>query len=73
MASLKVCAEMDYAADWTQQYTTAICDNNTLMYNSLGADTVSILFGEFTTAELQRSLNELNMEGKLTLVLSSIH
>ena len=33
-------AEMDYAADWTQQYHYgAIRDNNTLMYNKLGADT----------------------------------
>ena len=67
-AFLKVCAEMDHAADWTQQYHYgAIRDNNTLMYNKLGADTGFDSIGEFTTAKAMSSfLNELNMEGKLT-------
>ena len=67
-AFLKVCAEMDHAADWTQQYHYgAIRDNNTLMYNKLGADTGFDSIGEFTTAKaMSHFLNELNMEGKLT-------
>ena len=67
-AFLKVCAEMDHAADWTQQYHYgAIRDNNTLMYNKLGADTGFDSIGEFTTAKaMSNFLNELNMEGKLT-------
>ena len=67
-AFLKVCAEMDYAADWTQQYHYgAIRDNNTLMYNKLGADTGFDSIGEFTTAKAcSHFLDELNVAGKLT-------
>ena len=59
---------MDHAADWTQQFHYgAIRDNNTLMYNKLGADIGFDSIGEFTTAKAMSSfLNELNMEGKLT-------
>jgi glucuronate isomerase len=65
---LRLCAEMDYDAGWTQQYHYgAIRDNNTLMYNRLGADTGFDSIGEFTTAKaMSHFLNELNMEGKLT-------
>ncbi len=58
---------MDHAADWTQQYHYgAIRDNNTLMYNKLGADTGFDSIGEFTTAKAMSSfLNELNMEGEV--------
>ncbi len=67
-AFLRICAEMDHAADWTQQYHYgAIRDNNTLMYNKLGADTGFDSIGEFTTARaMSNFLNELNVEGKLT-------
>jgi glucuronate isomerase len=60
--------KMDYASGWTQQYHYgAIRDNNTLMYNKLGADTGFDSIGEFTTAAaMSHFLNELNMEGKLT-------
>ena len=65
---LKLCAEMDYASNWTQQYHYgAIRDNNTLMYNQLGPDTGFDSIGEFTTAKaMSHFLNELNMEKKLT-------
>ena len=65
---LKLCAEMDNDAGWTQQFHYgAIRDNNTLMYNKLGADTGFDSIGEFTTAKaMSHFLNELNMEGKLT-------
>lgn len=67
-AFLTICAEMDYEADWTQQYHYgAIRDNNTLMYNKLGPDTGFDSIGEFTTAKaMSNFLNKLNMEGKLT-------
>ena len=67
-AFLTVCAEMDYNADWTQQYHYgAIRDNNTLMYDKLGADTGFDSIGEFTTAKaMSHFLNKLNMRGKLT-------
>ena len=67
-AFLRVCAEQDYAADWTQQYHYgAIRDNNTLMYNQLGPDTGFDSIGEFNTAKaMSHFLNELNVEGKLT-------
>ena len=62
---LKLCAEMDNDAGWTQQFHYgAIRDNNTLMYNKLGADTGFDSIGEFTTAKaMSHFLNELNMEG----------
>ena len=65
---LRLCAEMDYESGWTQQYHYgAIRDNNTLMYNRLGADTGFDSIGEFTTAKaMSHFLNELNVEGKLT-------
>ena len=67
-AFLKMCAEMDYASGWTQQYHYgAIRDNNTLMYEKLGPDTGFDSIGEFNTAKaMSHFLNELNMEGKLT-------
>ncbi len=67
-AFLKDCAVMDAEAGWTQQFHYgAIRDNNTLMYNRLGADTGFDSIGEFNTARaMSNFLNELNMENKLT-------
>jgi glucuronate isomerase len=61
-------AEMDYESDWTQQYHYgAIRDNNTRMYNQLGADTGFDSIGEFNTARaMSHFLNHLNSENKLT-------
>lgn len=67
-AFLKEMAVMDYEAGWTQQFHYgAIRNNNTLMFNKLGADTGFDSIGEFTTAKaMSHFLDELNMEGKLT-------
>lgn len=67
-AFLKAMAIMDYEAGWTQQYHYgAIRNNNTLMFNKLGADTGFDSIGEFTTAKaMSHFLDELNVEGKLT-------
>jgi glucuronate isomerase len=67
-AFLKACGEMDYDSDWTQQYHYgAIRDNNTVMFNKVGADTGFDSIGEFNTAlAMSHFLNELNNEGKLT-------
>ena len=66
-AFLKEMAVMDYEAGWTQQFHYgAIRNNNTLMFNKLGADTGFDSIGEFTTAKaMSRFLDELNVEGKL--------
>ena len=67
-AFLKSCGEMDFEADWTQQYHYgAIRDNNAEMYNKLGPDTGFDSIGEFNTARaMSHFLNELNTEHKLT-------
>ena len=67
-AFLKICAEMDYEADWTQQYHYgAIRDNNSIMYKQLGPDTGFDSIGEFNTAKaMSHFLDELNSEHKLT-------
>ena len=67
-AFLKEMAIMDYNAGWTQQYHYgAIRNNNTKMFNKLGADTCFDSIGEFTTAKAcSHFLDELNVENKLT-------
>ena len=67
-AFLRMCGEMDYEADWTQQYHYgAIRDNNTRMYKLIGPDTGFDSIGEFNTARaMSHFLNELNEKGKLT-------
>jgi glucuronate isomerase len=67
-AFLRMCGEMDYEADWTQQYHYgAIRDNNTQMYRLLGPDTGFDSIGEFNTARaMSHFLNELNEKDKLT-------
>ena len=65
---LTLMAEMDAESDWTQQFHYgAIRDNNTLMYNRLGADTGFDSIGEFNTAKaMSHFLDRLNQKGKLT-------
>ena len=65
---LTVMAEMDADAGWTQQFHYgAIRNNNTAMFNQLGADTGFDSIGEFNTAKaMSHFLNKLNMKGKLT-------
>lgn len=60
-------AKMDYAAGWTQQYHYgAIRNNNTKMFNALGADTGFDSIGEFTTAKaMSHFLDELNLQNSL--------
>ena len=67
-AFLKEMAIMDYNAGWTQQFHYgAIRNNNTKMFNQLGADTGFDSIGEFTTAKAcSHFLDELNVQGKLT-------
>ena len=59
--------EMDAEAGWTQQYHYgAIRNNNTKMFNLIGADTGFDSIGEYTTAkQMSHFLDELNTKGKL--------
>ncbi len=61
-------AEMDYEADWTQQYHYgAIRDNNTKMFRLLGPDTGFDSIGQFNTAKaMSRFLDRLASEDRLT-------
>ena len=67
-AILYLFAVQDHASGWAQQYHYgAIRDNNSLMYQRLGADTGFDSIGEFTTAKaMSHFLDELNREGRLT-------
>ncbi len=67
-AFLKEMAIMDCNAGWTQQFHYgAIRNNNTKMFQQLGADTGFDSIGEFTTAKAcSHFLDELNVQGKLT-------
>ena len=66
-AYMKMQGRMDYASGWTQQYHYgAIRNNNSKMFDLLGADTGFDSIGEFTTAKaMSHFLNELNSEGQL--------
>jgi glucuronate isomerase len=59
---------MDYASGWTQQYHYGVIrNNNTAMFQRVGADTGFDSIGEFNTAKaLAHFLDELNQEGHLT-------
>ncbi len=65
---LTICAEMDHASGWAQQYHYgAIRDNNTLMFNRLGPDTGFDSIGEFNTAKaMSHFFNKLNSKNALT-------
>jgi len=67
-AMLIVFGEMDWEKGWTQQFHYgAIRNNNTKMFNLLGADTGFDSIGEFNTAKaMSKFLNRLNSSGKLT-------
>ena len=66
-AFLHTQAQMDHAAGWTQQYHYGVIrNNNTLMYNSVGADTGFDSIGEFSTAKaMAHFFDELNLTGQL--------
>ncbi|MDL2304387.1 glucuronate isomerase [Bacteroides sp. OttesenSCG-928-D19] len=67
-AMMIVFGEMDAETGWTQQFHYgAIRDNNTRMFNQLGADTGFDSIGEFNTAKaMSKYFNKLNSAGKLT-------
>lgn len=67
-AMLTIFAEMDYESGWAQQFHYgAIRDNNTKMFNLLGADTGFDSIGQFNTAKsMSKFLNRLASEDKLT-------
>ena len=66
-AMLIVFGEMDAETGWTQQFHFGVIrNNNTLMFNKIGADTGFDSIGEFNTAKaLSKYLNKLNSTGKL--------
>ncbi len=67
-AMLIVFGEMDYEKGWTQQFHYGtIRNNNTKMFQLVGADTGFDSIGEFATARaLSKYLDKLNSRGKLT-------
>uniref|UniRef100_A0AB33J0C0 Uronate isomerase n=2 Tax=unclassified Prevotella TaxID=2638335 RepID=A0AB33J0C0_9BACT len=67
-AFLTMCAEMDAASDWAQQYHYgAIRDNNGLMLDRIGVDTGFDSIGTFSTARaMSHFFDELNKKGMLT-------
>ncbi|MDF9829111.1 glucuronate isomerase [Parabacteroides sp. PF5-6] len=67
-AMLVIFGEMDWEKGWTQQFHYgAIRNNNTRMFNRLGADTGFDSIGEFNTAKaMSKFLDRLNSNGKLT-------
>jgi len=67
-AMLEIFGQMDYKKGWTQQFHYgAIRNNNTKMFNKLGADTGFDSIGEFNTAKaMSKFLDRLNSNDKLT-------
>jgi glucuronate isomerase len=67
-AMLVIFAEMDWEKGWTQQYHYgAIRNNNTRLFNQIGADTGFDSIGIFNTAKaLSKFLNRLDSQNKLT-------
>lgn len=64
---LTILSEMNYESNWVQQYHYGpIRNNNTLMYNRIGADTGFDSIGDFNSAvAIARFLDQLNLSGKL--------
>ncbi|OIP82231.1 MAG: glucuronate isomerase [Porphyromonadaceae bacterium CG2_30_38_12] len=67
-AMMVIFAEMDWEKGWTQQFHYGtIRNNNTRMFNSIGADTGFDSIGTFSTAKaLSKFLNRLDVQNKLT-------
>jgi len=67
-AMMVIFAEMDWEKGWTQQFHYgAIRNNNTRLFNKLGADTGFDSIGTFNTAKaLSKFLNRLDSQNKLT-------
>jgi glucuronate isomerase len=66
-AMLVIFAEMDWEKGWTQQFHYgAIRNNNTRLFNKLGADTGFDSIGTFSTAKaMSKFLNRLDINNKL--------
>lgn len=66
-AMMVIFAEMDWEKGWTQQFHYgAIRNNNTRLFNQLGADTGFDSIGSFNTAKnLSKFLNRLDSQNKL--------
>ena len=67
-AMMVIFAEMDWEKGWTQQFHYGtIRNNNTRLFNKLGADTGFDSIGTFNTAKaLSKFLNRLDSQNKLT-------
>ena len=67
-AMMVLFAEMDWEKGWTQQFHYGtIRNNNTRLFNQLGADTGFDSIGTFNTAKaLSKFLNRLDSQNKLT-------
>lgn len=61
-------AKMDWEKGWTQQYHYGVIrNNNTRLFNQLGADTGFDSIGDFTVAKnMAKFFDRLDMENKLT-------
>ena len=67
-AMMVIFAEMDWEKGWTQQFHYGtIRNNNTRLFNQIGADTGFDSIGTFNTAKaLSKFLNRLDSQNKLT-------
>ena len=65
---LVIFAEMDWEKGWTQQFHYGVIrNNNTRLFNKVGADTGFDSIGTFTTAKaLSKFLDRLDSQDKLT-------
>jgi glucuronate isomerase len=67
-AMMVIFAEMDWEKGWTQQFHYGVIrNNNTRLFNQVGADTGFDSIGTFNTAKaLSKFLNRLDINNKLT-------
>jgi glucuronate isomerase len=67
-AMLVIFAEMDWEKGWTQQFHYGVIrNNNTRLFNQIGADTGFDSIGTFSTAKaMSKFLNRLDSKDKLT-------